>query len=432
MALSTNLVSYWKLDESSGDAADSVGANTGTNVSVTNDASGKINYCNSFSGSTSFTEFATKLGTVWDNPYTISMWVKPTALDTTNGDTLLWCGDRNQQHIIGSNGKLAITTYDGSAKNVTGNTVLANGNWYHVVFQRTSGTAGKIYVNGVDDTNVTSMTNPANTLTEGFRLASRESNTATNFNGRIDEVGIWSRALTAGEVSQLWNGGAGSQYAFTNVGLALDSTTAANGASTATLTFAHTCSGTNRILFVSATSNSGVTVTGITYAGTAMTEIDSHTDGAGPTTYLYYLIAPAIGANNVVISASGSSALVGSAISYTGAKQSGQPDASGEGSDATTTHYTQALSSVANNCWHILTARTGNGYAWTADSGTVVRIQPESTYLGACGIVDSNTPKTPAGSVTLGVTSTSQLFGGGIMATIAPLSANNSAFFNLF
>ena len=43
MALTDNLVSYWKLDESSGNAADSVGSNTLTNTGTATYAAGKIN-----------------------------------------------------------------------------------------------------------------------------------------------------------------------------------------------------------------------------------------------------------------------------------------------------------------------------------------------------------------------------------------------------
>lgn len=38
-----NLISYWKLDESSGDAADSIGGNTLTNTNTVTYASAKIN-----------------------------------------------------------------------------------------------------------------------------------------------------------------------------------------------------------------------------------------------------------------------------------------------------------------------------------------------------------------------------------------------------
>jgi hypothetical protein len=36
------------------------------------------------------------------------------------------------------------------------------------------------------------------------------------FDGMIDEIGVWSRALTSGEVTQLYNSGAGLQYPFTS------------------------------------------------------------------------------------------------------------------------------------------------------------------------------------------------------------------------
>ena len=43
MALTTNLVSYWTLNETSGNAADSLGVNTLTNTSTVAYSSGKIN-----------------------------------------------------------------------------------------------------------------------------------------------------------------------------------------------------------------------------------------------------------------------------------------------------------------------------------------------------------------------------------------------------
>lgn len=205
MALTDNLVAYWKADESSWNYADSIWSNTWT-PTWTSYVAWKINNGISFSGGTSFVTLANYLWTLWDNPYTLSMWVKPTSLDTTNWDVLLWPWDRNQQHIIASDWKLNLTTYDWSVWQVMGTSTLTNGNWYHIVFQRTSGTAGKVYVNWSDDTSGTAdMRNPAWTLAQSFRLGSRQDATAANFNGLEDEIGIWSRALSAGEISQLYN-----------------------------------------------------------------------------------------------------------------------------------------------------------------------------------------------------------------------------------
>lgn len=209
--------------------------------------------------------------------------------------------------------------------------------------------------------------------------------------------------------------------------IAYDNSTQGTSASTP-LTFAHTVAGSNRLLFVSCTVNTGRTVSGITYNGVAMTSINSKTDGGGLVTYLWYLIAPATGSNNVIVTAAGgATSVVATASSYANCLQSGVPDASVVGSDATTTHFTQALSSVNDGCWHIATMRTGNGFTLTADSGTTIRQQPENTIFGAGALLDSNSAKIPAGSVTLGVTSTSQLFGGAVMASFRPAVTASSA-----
>lgn len=169
--------------------------------------------------------------------------------------------------------------------------------------------------------------------------------------------------------------------------IALDSTTAASGATASSHTFSHTCTGSDLILFVTATGANG-DVTGITYNSVAMTKINSTvTDSAVLFTSLWYLVNPSTGANNVVITTSTATGVVGSSASYTGVNQTGQPDASTTVASSTTTSYSSSVTSVANNCWTIATSRTGNGFALTAGANTVVRNQPESIRFGAGGVV---------------------------------------------
>ena len=86
------------------------------------------------------------------------------------------------------------------------------------------------------------------------------------------------------------------------------------GANQTTATVSHTCTGSDRILFVQAISNDdGDTVTGVTYNGVAMTKIGSSVGvpPAGSSSNflsMWYLIAPATGANNVVVTRSTSPA----------------------------------------------------------------------------------------------------------------------------
>ncbi len=164
------------------------------------------------------------------------------------------------------------------------------------------------------------------------------------------------------------------------------------------LTFAHTCSGANRILFVAVTTNTADNVdyiTGVTYNGVAMTQVDSFRSQGLGGHELYMLVNPASGANNVVVSASGSVAIYAAASSYTGALQTGQPNTNnGNASDPATTS-TVSVTTTVDNCWLISSAGTkaGAGATASASTGTVTR-----QANGYVSIGDSNGVRATAGS----------------------------------
>ncbi len=98
-----------------------------------------------------------------------------------------------------------------------------------------------------------------------------------------------------------------------------------------TVALAHTTAGTNRVLVVGVsiniTNNTGAAVTGVTYQGTALTLSGAHID-AGNTrrVELWYLINPATGTNNVVVTlnlpgGTGTLGVVVGATTLTGADQ---------------------------------------------------------------------------------------------------------------
>jgi len=96
-----------------------------------------------------------------------------------------------------------------------------------------------------------------------------------------------------------------------------------------TVSWSHTCTGSNRVLVVGAAVNCGSTqtITGVTYNGVAMTAVPSGRMNSNNTAnvgfvQVWYLIAPATGANTVVITASASvfSFSAGS-VSFTGVDQ---------------------------------------------------------------------------------------------------------------
>jgi hypothetical protein len=69
------------------------------------------------------------------------------------------------------------------------------------------------YINGVGASATETIT-PVSSLYH-FVLGGNSNSNIAYFNGSIDEVGVWSRALTAAEVTSLYSSGAGNQYPFT-------------------------------------------------------------------------------------------------------------------------------------------------------------------------------------------------------------------------
>lgn len=203
-----------------------------------------------------------------------------------------------------------------------------------------------------------------------------------------------------------------------------------NGNDTNTsLTFSHTCSGSNRILFVGIATfggSGGDIVTGVTYNGVGMTRINTlQANGLTPRVYLYYLINPATGANNVVVSCGATSGYIaGIGSSYTGAKQSGVPDAFDSASVASATANSKAITTVADNCWLVGMFCVNNGTSPAGQAGTSI-VASDSGSTSNC-FIDSNAAKTPPGSFSLGVNWTSSQRSAILVASFAPSVATST------
>lgn len=175
--------------------------------------------------------------------------------------------------------------------------------------------------------------------------------------------------------------------------IAYDSSSYGEASGVNSVTYSHTCSGSDRLLFVGALSQGSDNLTGITYNGVSMTQVNKQAKGSDYL-YLYYLIAPATGANNVVVSRSGSTGVLWStSSSYTGARQSSVPDAQATTSNSGTS-ITGTVTTVSDNCWLVGTAFCDN-LGYSAGTGTTLR-QTQSTV-----IFDSASATTPAGSDSL-------------------------------
>lgn len=197
--------------------------------------------------------------------------------------------------------------------------------------------------------------------------------------------------------------------------IAFDAVTNNNSATATSITYAHTCTGSDRMLFVWVSFSGWDLVTWVTYAWTSMVQVGKRQQWSTSTyTYLYCLFAPATWANNIVCTASGSSSWNTMATSYTGVTQSNTMDASATSSiSGAALNFSTNLTTIADNCWSICyTVNNINVFASNSDTR-------RGTNVGG-NIFDSNSAITPAWSKTMTQTVTGSWSGSVVMASFAP------------
>lgn len=203
------------------------------------------------------------------------------------------------------------------------------------------------------------------------------------------------------------------------------------GSGTATASFSLTTAGSDRIITGFTYDQTTSQTTTATYNSIAMTEVTNFTpSGTAPFRfYSFYQVNPTIGSNTCAATRSGTSNdYYFFAGTYSGAKQTGQPDNSVTNQSlATVTSLTFTLTTVADNCWTTLGAASNWG-GLAASTGSTLR---GSVINSFGGYFDSNAAKTPAGSTSMTIscsTGTPSFWGpGGIMLSIAPAVASGPA-----
>lgn len=183
--------------------------------------------------------------------------------------------------------------------------------------------------------------------------------------------------------------------------IALDTTTPVTHTAGATsLSWSHTCTGSNTILIVAMTVGNladAEIITGITYNSVAMTKINRKFLAGQGNSSLWYLINPTTGSNTVLASLSSSVSIDGISASYTGVKQTSQPDAQTVFA-ATSTGFTQSTTTVADRTWMVWVCMNAGAQTTTMTSGATIR-QIGNVNTDAYG--DSNGAITPAQSYSM-------------------------------
>lgn len=216
MALTSGLIAYWKLDESSGNASDSVGGFTATNNSVTYWA-GLINNGGEFDWSTSYFSMASNLGLNWPSQnYTYSLWVRPTS--NMSAQTVFFNNVDVTYHNYNyiefySWAMRLVRVRGGIAADVLNVTYAMNwSTWYHLV-GRYDGSTLELSINDVS-IGTTASTGDGSAGYSDSSSIWADVGWGTKFDGVIDEVGVWDRKLSDAEVTELYNWWAGVQRPF--------------------------------------------------------------------------------------------------------------------------------------------------------------------------------------------------------------------------
>ena len=110
------------------------------------------------------------------------------------------------------------TNVSGSPIVLSETSTITYSSWFMTTVTRESGTATKIYRDGVLQNSNTDVNNPAYSGSNRPYLGVYTADGAkTNFAGsgtKIDEVGVWNKVLTATEVTELYNAAAGKFYPY--------------------------------------------------------------------------------------------------------------------------------------------------------------------------------------------------------------------------
>jgi hypothetical protein len=167
-----------------------------------------------------------------------------------------------------------------------------------------------------------------------------------------------------------------------------------NGSGATSHTIAYTTSGINRGLACSTRSYDANAVTGVTYNAVSLTQTGGSTTLGSDGVKYWQQVNPTTGSNNFVISLSSSRRLEFNVVSFTGVKQTGQPDAQAQTSGTSTT-ATNSVTTVADNS--VVACFThGNGTSGSVTGGTNATLGSQVT--DRCGNGYSGL-KTPAGSI---------------------------------
>jgi len=348
------LVGYWSMNEGTGSyAGDASGnKNTGTLTGGPTWVDGKRGKALNFDGVDDYVN-AGSAASVTDLPaITVSAWIFPRIAGENNRGRIV-CKATDCTSVLnngwyfgiaGSNlGLQFAVDYSTNFNWPSVDNVISLGKWQHVAVTwngNTSVANAQIYVNGVAvSRSGGSDGSDTRTSDSGKSLIIGECASSTcAFNGLIDEVRIYNRALSAAEIQALYKSGAATVGTINTANTSRITYNTASSAGSGTyggttsgvaLSWSHTTgNGNNKILVVGVSINraNNETVSSVTYGKlplTKLTSVATPPSAGSIDTELWYLKNPPSGIANIVVTPSAAVwGIAGTAATYFNVHQS--------------------------------------------------------------------------------------------------------------
>ncbi|HEV2210475.1 MAG TPA: LamG-like jellyroll fold domain-containing protein [Verrucomicrobiae bacterium] len=203
------LVSWWRGE---GNADDALGVNNGTLINGVTFAPGEVGQAFDFNGGAQYVQVPNSPSLNPANAITIETWVYPTNVPATDSMVIVGKDDAASERqydlaLVTSGTGLAFRPHVGVPGGFifyTGTTPVSLNHWYHVALTY-DGTTLKLYVNGVQDGSL-AVTGPVLATSQPLCIGGLTSG-PWYFRGLIDEVSLYSRALSATEIEAIYAAG---------------------------------------------------------------------------------------------------------------------------------------------------------------------------------------------------------------------------------
>ena len=165
----------------------------------------QVGGCYQFNGAGDYIHKSTFSG-VPGSYMTLSAWIK-----TSNSSGLIMSQGRRPSTVNGeyifrlSGGKVKFWDYNGGYGFSASNSIhsVNDNNWHYVVFVK-NGTSGKFYIDGAYDNSVTAAAD-VSYVSNDFVVGKDYRDNNNFFNGSIDEVQVFNRALSSEQIKEMYD-----------------------------------------------------------------------------------------------------------------------------------------------------------------------------------------------------------------------------------